>query len=58
MAMVKMIADTHGRLDICVNSVGVSKGLLSVDCGEPSFQKGGDGSHFFKGSRVFHIGES
>ena len=54
MAMVKMIADTHGRLDICVNSVGDSMGgLLSVRCSKPSFQKAGDGS-----PRVFHAGES
>jgi hypothetical protein len=26
MAMVKMIADTHGRLDLCVNSVGEPSG--------------------------------
>lgn len=55
MAMVKMIADTHGRLDICVNSVGDSMGgLLPLRCGKPWFQKEGHCSHVFKGSRVFY----
>ena len=46
MAMVKMIADTHGRLDICVNSVGDSNGWFCcryVVASHP-FKKRVDGS--------------